>query len=187
MAVVDERKVHVSKLNAARRQLDCAIEMWFKGKDEVSVHTLGGAAHQIIYDINKVRGGGREMLFDSIWIKDEYRKEFVDYVKKDMNFFKHADKDPDPIGITEFYPATTVMFFLFSIIGLENLGEHQNDIEKTLMLWITVHHPNWLLGEVKRRLEEPHAEQLIADMRKMNKQEFFETAIQAAALLRARG
>ena len=32
--------VRVSKLNAARRQLDCAIEMWFADKDEVAIHTL---------------------------------------------------------------------------------------------------------------------------------------------------
>jgi transcriptional regulator with XRE-family HTH domain len=48
----DSAKLKVSKLDAARRQLECAIELWFLEKDEVSVHTLAGAAYQIIHDIN---------------------------------------------------------------------------------------------------------------------------------------
>ncbi len=48
--------IRVSKLNAARRQLNCALELWFSDKDEVSVHTLAAAAHQIIYDISKKKG-----------------------------------------------------------------------------------------------------------------------------------
>jgi hypothetical protein len=42
------RPVTVAKLSAAKRQLDCAIEMWFGDKDQVAVHTLAVAAHQII-------------------------------------------------------------------------------------------------------------------------------------------
>ena len=53
MAKNEPEKIRVSKLDAARRQLDCAIELWFAGKDEVSIHTLAAAAHQIISDINK--------------------------------------------------------------------------------------------------------------------------------------
>jgi hypothetical protein len=48
--------LRVSKLSAAVRQLDCAIELWFFDKDEVSIYTLVTAAYQIIYDINKIKG-----------------------------------------------------------------------------------------------------------------------------------
>ncbi len=37
-------------------------------------------------------------------ILGERRSEFVALIKKDMNFFKHADKDPEEI--TEFAPIT---------------------------------------------------------------------------------
>ncbi len=97
----ESQRIRVSKLDAARRQLDCAIELWFTEKDDVSTHTLAAAAHQIIYDINKKKGG-QELLFDSTVIKDERRSEFVALIKKNMNFFKHADQDPE--GITEFVP-----------------------------------------------------------------------------------
>ena len=182
--MVVSKTVRVSKLSAARRQLDCAIEMWFMGKDEVSVHTLAGAAHQIIFDIHRMRAAGKEMLFDSLVIRDEYRKEFVDRLKRDVNFFKHADKDPDPVGFTEFYPETTEIFFLFSIIGLENLGEQKNDIENLFLLWFQVHHPNSLREDFKRQLEETGNAAKLAPMRQMSKTEFFKTGLEALAFQR---
>ena len=50
--------IRVSKLDAARRQPDAAIKLWFADGDEVSVHTLAAAAHQTIHDINQKKGGG---------------------------------------------------------------------------------------------------------------------------------
>ena len=90
-------KVAITKLDAARRQLRVAISLRFQDGDEVAIHTLACAAHQIIHDINQHRGG-RDLLFDSLNFKDEYRKEAVNWLKKDMNFFKHADKDPEGLS-----------------------------------------------------------------------------------------
>ena len=50
-------KVAITKLDAARRQLWVAISLWFQDGDEVAIHTLACAAHQIIHDINQHRGG----------------------------------------------------------------------------------------------------------------------------------
>ena len=74
MSTREPTKIRISNLDSARRQLDCAIELWFAEKDIVSVHTLVAAAHQIIHDINR-RRGGRDLIFDSLVIKDEYRSE----------------------------------------------------------------------------------------------------------------
>jgi len=180
----DDKKIRVSKLSAARRQLGCAIELWFAGKEEVSIHTLAAAAHQIIYDINKQKGAG-EMLFDSIVLKDEYRSEFVTLLKRDMNFFKHADKDPE--GLTEFAPITTIMFILFSIVGLQNIGEGQNDVEKVFGLWLAIHHPNWIRRGLIDKLGETVPPSVLSEMRQVKKQEFFELGLQSLAVMRARG
>ena len=61
------KKVQISKIESARRQLDCAIELWFLDKDEVSIHTLVAAAHQIIHDIKVQRGEKRDLLYDFGW------------------------------------------------------------------------------------------------------------------------
>ena len=88
-------------------------------KDDVSIHTLAAAAHQIIHDINQQKCG-EELLFDSAVIKDEYRDEFISLVKTPMNFFKHADRDAEEI--LEFPPISSIMLMMFSIMGLEKLG-----------------------------------------------------------------
>jgi hypothetical protein len=65
----------VTKLEAAQRQLDTAIELWFRDGDAVSIHTLVGAAYQILYDPNKKRGGPDVLAVDSM-IPSEHLEEF---------------------------------------------------------------------------------------------------------------
>jgi hypothetical protein len=47
----------ITKLDAARRQLETAITLWFHDADPISVHTLVMAAHGILKAINKKLGG----------------------------------------------------------------------------------------------------------------------------------
>jgi hypothetical protein len=46
----------ITKLDAAIRQLDTAITLWFTEADTISIHTLACSAHQIIHDINQQKG-----------------------------------------------------------------------------------------------------------------------------------
>ena len=66
-------KIRVTKLDAALRQLNTAITLWFRDGDEVAIHTLAAASHQIVYDIVRKKNGP-DLLYDSIIFKDEYRK-----------------------------------------------------------------------------------------------------------------
>ena len=134
-------KVAITKLEAARRQLRVAISLWFQDGDEVAIHTLACAAHQIIHDINQHRGG-RDLLFDSLNFKGEYRKEAVDWLKKDMNFFKHAEKDPE--GVTEFSPMMTELFIMMSLMGLELFGLKHDSTEAAFVIWYGLKNPQIL-------------------------------------------
>lgn len=127
-------KFHVTKLDAARRQLKAAISLWFESGDPVAIHTLACAAHQIIHDINS-KNGGEDLLFDSVIFKDEYRDKVYKLLTKDRNFFKHADADPDPQGSVEFCPDLTVMFIFMSLKGLQCFGESFNEEEITFLAW----------------------------------------------------
>ncbi len=176
--------IRISKLNAARRQLDVAIKLWFADEDEVSVHTLAAAAHQIIHDINQKKGG-RELLFDSIVIKDEYRSEFIAFIKRDMNFFKHADQDPE--GITEFVPMGSLMFLLCSAAGLQQLGESLNDVEDIFLLWLAIHRPNWISGEFRQKLQDSIPVEHLERIQGCSKKEFFQGLLRARAEFRAMG
>jgi hypothetical protein len=87
-------KTPISKLEAALRQLETAIILWFNHGDPISIHTLASAAHQIIYDINKARKGPA-MSPDSDIVKPEHLSEWRRILKAAPNFMKHADKDPN--------------------------------------------------------------------------------------------
>jgi hypothetical protein len=85
----------ISKLDAAKRQLEIAIRLYFSDGDPVSIHTLTAAAYNIIHDISIKRDAGsmfvKDMIFD--YVKPEYQEVIRQSVNKAENFFKHADRD----------------------------------------------------------------------------------------------
>ena len=176
--------IRVSKLDAARRQLDGAVELWFADGDEVCVHTLAAAAHQIINDINQKKGGG-ELLFDSAKIKDEYRPEWLALLKKSVNFFKHANRDAEEV--TEFAPLTSIMFMMFSMIGLQQIGESLNDTENAFLDWLAFHHPTWMTERYRKVIEERIPIDHLHEIRALSKSEFLEGIMRARAESRYKG
>ena len=49
-------KVTISKLDAARSQIDASIEMYFTSANPVALHTLTMAAYNILRDLAKKDG-----------------------------------------------------------------------------------------------------------------------------------
>jgi len=102
-----EKKLKLSKLNVAKRQLETAIRLYFNDDDPVSIHTLACAAHGILSDLNKKYNGNPMMLSDYI-ISDEYKTEWNKKIREPQNFFKHADNDS--VKSIEFTPELTEYF-----------------------------------------------------------------------------
>ncbi|HBR22227.1 MAG TPA: hypothetical protein DD713_06630 [Nitrospiraceae bacterium] len=136
-------KETITKIAAACRQLDQAIDLYFQEGDPIAIHTLACAAHQVIHDINQHRKGA-ELLFDSIVIKDEYRGLAKKYLNKHYNFFKHANNDPDPDGIIEFDPIGTEIFILTAIRGLLHLSIQLNIKHSAFLSFFCFHNPKLL-------------------------------------------
>src|SRR6266516_1903612 len=106
----------ISKLDAARRQLQTAITLWFSEGDPVSIHTLAFAAYEVIHWISKRRNPHRrDLLLDSDHIKEEYRKDWNVFIRKHANFFKHSDRDGD--ATIEFRPILSDLFIMMAITG----------------------------------------------------------------------
>jgi len=167
--MVELGSIKVSKIDAARRQLDTAIELWFGDKDPVSIHTLAAAAHQIVHDINNQRGGP-ELFFDSSVIKDEYRTRAIALFKKPMNFFKHADKDA--YEIVDLAHVATLFFMLITLMGFQYLGERLTDVERALVMWISFNHPEWINAAYKDTLQKAVPIDVQKQIRGLNKGEF---------------
>src|SRR5579872_5321845 len=119
--MTESNRMVVTKIDAAQRQLITAITLWFNSGDEVSVHALAFAAYEVMHVLSKRRDKyRRDLLFDSVLIKDEYRSEFNKGLKKVASFFKHANHE-DETEI-EFDPELSEMFIMYAIAGRELCG-----------------------------------------------------------------
>lgn len=171
-------------MDAAMRQLDTAIRLWFNDSDPVSVHTLVGAAYQIIHDTNK-KQGKKDLIFDDEFIKDEHRKTVRDFLRKDFMFFKHADKDTHEV--TEFVPLGSVLFMVVGIQTLRNLGVRTSDIQDVFASYMAIAYPQYINDAYRDKLLTSIPPKNLALIKSMSKQEYFETALQSLAILRAKG
>src|SRR5262245_51955519 len=89
----------ITKLEAARRQLETALHLYFQESDPVSIHSLAAASHEVLTNISRKTESGTQMIFDLVseWTKEEYRKEVRRKLHDAQNFFKHADQDHDQV------------------------------------------------------------------------------------------
>jgi len=163
----------IDKLDAACRQLNTAISLWFNNGDAVSIHTLTCSAYQVVHDINR-RSSEMELLYDSIIVKDEYRREWVNNLKQEYNFFKHADNDPE--GTVEFDPVITEFFIIFTSLGLERLGRKPDEVRSAFNIYFCFRHPDSLTAKGKAELDSL-PEKTRESARTMPKEKFFETYI----------
>lgn len=151
---MDRTKITISKIEAAQRQLDTAIQLWFYDQDPVSVHTLAAAAYNITHDIKRHRGIAHDLLYDAALIKDEYRKQWISTMKKHQNFFKHADNDPDPEGTIDLHTLGNLLFIMVGVAGLQLLGVKPSFQANALVLWLTLHEPKTIKADYLRRFNE---------------------------------
>ena len=87
----------ITRLEAARRQIDSAVEMYFNERDEVSIHTLVSAAHILITDLSKA--AQLQSVIDR-HIKPDMRWKFEGAIRTPQNFLKHANEDSDETSIS---------------------------------------------------------------------------------------
>jgi hypothetical protein len=83
----------ISKLEAARRQLDTAIKLYFDNEDSLSVHTLAYASFRLLFDLYpNFSGDGYAAKIDEM-IQSIGWTQF----NATANFLKHADRDADQL------------------------------------------------------------------------------------------
>lgn len=170
-----ETVITVTKIEVARRQLRTAIEMWFYDGDPISIHALAAASHQVVHDLNS-KNGGPNLMLDTTYIKEEYRKKFMANIKHASNFMKHADRPNDSPGLTlEFRPESNRDFMAFTIIGLGYLGEKLGSTEIAFERWQTFNDPNLMSDAGKALFESNFTAQQLDIFRGMKKHTFLES------------
>jgi len=129
-------KLPVTKLDAALRQLDAAIEMFLEGRDEVAVHTLASAAEMLLGDIAK----HRKVLRIIDLVKPERQKDLLRKFREAQNFFKHGQDDPD--GILSFAPSQTLFKLFEAILHTIMLGIPASPEREVYWCWFACTYPD---------------------------------------------
>ncbi len=174
--------LRLTKADAAKRQLETAIQLWFHDGEPTSIHALAAAAHQILDDLGKIRGD-RTMFRSAAYVRPEFRKEFIKRLTDSENFLKHADRDPE--SILELKPGITPFMIMDAVQTYEAQAGEVSPIMKTFRLWMLIQHPQAIRDEF--RAEWMHKLHLAsAEMGRMGKQEFFVLHLGAIALAESR-
>jgi hypothetical protein len=132
-------RIQISKLDAARRQVDVAIRLLFDGVDPVAVHTLIGAASVIITDL--VEKHHPENSWDRY--AQEANKitasEYFQVMRKPQNFLKHARDDAD--ATLDFDPKDTESVAFWAVMNLGNFGELSMEASVLQLWYLACHAP----------------------------------------------
>jgi len=100
----------ITKLDAARRQIDAAVDLYFREGEALATHTLVGAAHILITDLSKA--AKLESIIDR-YIVPDWRSRFEKAIRAPQNFMKHADRDVEET--LDFNPHNTELMLFIDI------------------------------------------------------------------------
>lgn len=101
----------ISKVEAAERQLDTAIDLYFSSADSLAVYTLAFASFKMLFDLYPHHNDdGFAKQIDQMIAAEGWRS-----MSGPANFLKHADRDPDAL-LAAHHPKQGM-----SVIGLATL------------------------------------------------------------------
>ena len=136
------KKLKISKLDAAKRQIETAIRLYFSNADPISIHTLTMSAYNVLRDLNKNRGGnpllGKELILD--YVKEDKLNEFKKMINKAENFFKHADKNHEET--VDFNPNQSEFYILEACWTYYRLSGEFPPLFKLYQGWYIANHQN---------------------------------------------
>lgn len=139
-----DTSITLTKLDAARRQLETAVKLWFDEEDAVSIHTLVAAAHRVVHDVAEHHGMDGAVLIDSNRLTQwgYNAKEFKKAIRQAETFFKHAENDPED---TYTFATGQTEFLLYSAIECyHRLDPTKSKMLALYMAWLHFHHPQTL-------------------------------------------
>ena len=170
--------VRVSKLEAAQRQLDVAIQLMFADADAIAVHTLVGAASLLMSDLIEHRAPSKSWDKQAQEANNLKSTEYFRIMRTSQNFLKHARADP--YGILELDPCDTESLAFWVVMNGSELSPMSIEAQVFQLWYIASHAP---LKSTESPLRE--AIEVLGDLRSIPRGE--RLRIGAKALTEARG
>lgn len=153
-----KKSLTISKLDAAKRQLDTFIKLYFHSGDPVAMHTLVTAAFCIIRDLNTKRGGdptSQDKIFE--YVNPKHHKLLRSKINEAQNFFKHANRDHT--AVLEFNPDDTEFIAVDACLKYVELTGEYPPLFQIFNGWMKLTHPEmFTLPESQRKTLEDEAE-----------------------------
>jgi hypothetical protein len=127
---VPPNAVPITKLEAASRQLRAAILLYFSNGDEVAIHTLAYASHEILTQLAKPKGIRAGLDGESVQMlgKGITAREARAFLGLSAGFFKHAGRDANATHM--FQPEVNEHFLNEAVcLHVELTGEYHEEFE----------------------------------------------------------
>ena len=151
--------LHISKIEAAQRQLNLAIRLLFAGADAVAVHTLVGAASLLFTDLVERLAPAKSWDKQAQDANELTTSQYFQIMRKAQNFFKHARDDHDTT--LEFDPNDTEALAFWAVMNASELGPMSLEAQVYQLWYIASHSPLPDVTETPLR----EAIQLVGDLR----------------------
>ena len=129
----------ITKIDSTKRHINSAIRLHFQEFDPIIVHTLGSTAFRVLRDLSEKRGDISKNIYENI--SDYTRKKIFNIFNQDINFFKHADKDPDGV-LEDFNPLVNDNLLGICCLHFGDLGYNLTNEMKAFMHWYPLIDPN---------------------------------------------
>lgn len=144
-----ENTLKISKLEAAKRQIETAIMLYFQNMDSVSIHTLTCASHGILKDMVR-KTDITSLILDEMKnnIKKERQNEFIKMLSRPTNYFKHLFAPPINKDL-EFYEHETDLWLLDGCLMYEKLTGIKTRLMKIFETWFKIENGDVLVEEYR--------------------------------------
>lgn len=149
----------INSFDAAERQLKETIYLMFEKRDPVVIHTLAYAAHEILYQLGKPHNA-TSMIWNSVALKSQWKKEYSDAMREAGNFFKHAGRNPKKK--LEFKAQLTHFFICDAVRLYAQLTKSNLFFEgKVFNMWFILTYPGTLEEEALIELVDKRIRPLV--------------------------
>jgi hypothetical protein len=154
--------IRVTKLDAAIRQLETAVTLWFNDGDPVSICTLTYAGHTVLMALNK-KFKAKTAFDQTGGVYDPKNDEMIRMLfSGEPNWFKHyTTHKPDPDLAIYFNPVAHLLLLMNAILTYNQWGLSERPIFSVFQLWLGFGAQNDASGVIAKQLPENQTVDLI--------------------------
>lgn len=156
----------LTKIDAARRQTNAAIRMFFEGEDPIAVHTVAAAGHRIVRDLARQNGSEILSSFEQTLLPGVKGKFWAAF-NGSTNFLKHADLDAGAQQDNVVYEASNPILILVTICFFGELGLTHSTEMAALSVWCRLHYSQFFGPD----LDQEKISEALTPMRGLSRKE----------------